>query len=91
MVRDRGAGMRKGDLDKAFEPFFQSTRTNELKNGRGVGLGLSVSRKLARQHDGDVLLDSQEGRGTSAFLVIPPSRCVSAADHQNKSTARETS
>tara|TARA_R110000787_G_scaffold43590_4_gene106782 strand:- start:6735 stop:8429 length:1695 start_codon:yes stop_codon:yes gene_type:complete len=91
MVRDRGSGMRKGDLDKAFEPFFQSTRTNELKNGRGVGLGLSVSRKLARQHDGDVLLDSQEGRGTSAFLVIPPSRCVSAADHQNKSTARETS
>jgi signal transduction histidine kinase len=91
MVRDRGSGMRKGDLDKAFEPFFQSTRKNELKNGRGVGLGLSVSRKLARQHDGDVLLDSQEGRGTSAFLVIPPSRCVTAADHQNQSTARETS
>jgi signal transduction histidine kinase len=82
--------MRKEDLDKAFEPFFQSARTKELKDGRGVGLGLSVSRKLARQHDGDVLLDSQEGRGTSAFLVIPASRCVTAADQQNSPAARKT-
>ena len=80
MVRDRGSGMSKDELEKAFEPFFQGARTNEFKDGRGVGLGLTVSRKLARQHDGDVLLDSQEGRGTSAFLVIPSSRCVVAGD-----------
>ncbi|WP_035613426.1 sensor histidine kinase [Hyphomonas johnsonii] len=84
MVRDRGAGMAKQDMDQAFEPFFQGGRANEFKDGRGVGLGLTVSRKLARQHDGDVLLDSHEGRGTSAFLVIPPSRCVTGADRQQQ-------
>lgn len=89
MVRDRGLGMTKSDVEQAFEPFFQSSRTNEMKDGRGVGLGLTVSRKLARQHDGDVLLDSQDGRGTSAFLVIPPSRCVSANEHAKPAPVRE--
>ena len=89
MVRDRGSGMSKEELEKAFEPFFQGARTNEFKDGRGVGLGLTVSRKLARQHDGDVLLDSQEGRGTSAFLVIPSSRCVTAGDQQPGERAQD--
>tara|TARA_R110000787_G_scaffold286188_1_gene403648 strand:- start:15365 stop:17056 length:1692 start_codon:yes stop_codon:yes gene_type:complete len=89
MVRDRGSGMSKEELEKAFEPFFQGARTNEFKDGRGVGLGLTVSRKLARQHDGDVLLDSQEGRGTSAFLVIPSSRCVTAGDQHPGERAQD--
>lgn len=90
MVRDRGLGMTKSDIEQAFEPFFQSSRSNEMKDGRGVGLGLTVSRKLARQHDGDVLLDSQEGRGTSAFLVIPPSRCVLATETEKPAPVRDT-
>jgi signal transduction histidine kinase len=89
MVRDRGSGMSKEEIEKAFEPFFQGARTNEFKDGRGVGLGLTVSRKLARQHDGDVLLDSQEGRGTSAFLVIPSSRCVTPGDQHSADRAQE--
>jgi signal transduction histidine kinase len=89
MVRDRGLGMTQGEVEQAFEPFFQGSRTSELKDGRGVGLGLTVSRKLARQHDGDVLLDSQDGRGTCAFLMIPPSRCVSATERERLAPVRE--
>ena len=60
--------MEKQDI--IFEPFVQVdtalTRTQE-----GIGLGLAISRDLARGMNGDLTLDSQVGRGSSFTLSLP--------------------
>jgi two-component system, chemotaxis family, sensor kinase CheA len=71
-VIDTGPGIPEGELERIFDPFAQvdeGPRTDSRT--RGAGLGLSLSRKLARSLGGDVTLESRPGRGTTATLVIP--------------------
>ncbi len=65
-VRDDGAGMSPETRDQVFEPFF-STKTG----GDHAGLGLSMVFGTARQHDGDVRIESELGEGTTVRLLLP--------------------
>lgn len=69
-VRDFGAGMTEDQCKRAFEAFYQGDPDLSRKQG-GTGLGLTLSRHLAKLHDGDVLLKSRAGIGTTAMLVLP--------------------
>ena len=64
-VSDDGAGIEEEALARLFEPFF-STRPL----GEGAGLSLSVSLALLRTIGGDLLVDSDPGRGTTATVVL---------------------
>ena len=64
-VRDTGVGIPPEHMPNLFHPFFSS------KGSKGTGLGLAVTRKIAREHGGDVLIESQVGRGTIFTLVLP--------------------
>lgn len=72
-VTDSGIGVAAEDLEQIFEPFFQvdSGTTREYP---GVGLGLAISRDLARAMGGDVSIDSTLGKGSvvSIALAIAP-------------------
>lgn len=72
-VRDTGRGIEAGQLDRIFEPFVQVdarlTRTQE-----GVGLGLAISRDLARGMGGDLRVESAVGEGSTFTLTMPLSR-----------------
>ena len=69
-VRDFGPGIPEDELDRVFEAFYQ--RETGLDRGYGgTGLGLTLCRHLARLHDGDVILKSRPGVGTTAMLVLP--------------------
>ena len=71
-VRDFGYGIPEEELDRVFEAFYQ--RENGLNRGYGgTGLGLTLCRHLARLHDGDVILKSRVGVGTTAMFVLPAS------------------
>ena len=71
-IRDFGAGIPESELERVFEAFYQ--RDNGLNRGYGgTGLGLTLCRHLARLHDGDVVLKSRVGVGTTAMLILPPS------------------
>lgn len=72
-VSDNGIGISRHDLKRIFEPFVQAEDSDARRFG-GIGLGLAISRSLARLHDGDILIASQPGRGTVAKLVLPASR-----------------
>ena len=61
-IRDFGRGLPESELEKVFDPFYQcqESRAGEFS---GTGLGLTLSRELARLHGGDVHLASRRGRG----------------------------
>lgn len=69
-IIDRGIGMSEDDLDRAFTPFWRADGSRTRKTG-GVGLGLALSRRIARVHGGDVTLRSVPGEGTTARLEVP--------------------
>ena len=73
VIRDGGIGIRPEDLGRIFEPFVQ-VEDGISRRFAGIGLGLSIARKIARLHGGDVTLDSQFGSGTMARFELPPSR-----------------
>ncbi len=69
-VIDTGIGVDKSDLDHIFRPFGQASSGIGRSFG-GAGLGLSISRDLAREMGGDVTVVSNLGEGSTFSLVIP--------------------
>jgi signal transduction histidine kinase len=72
-VADSGHGIDENSLDEIFEPFVQadSTRT---RGSEGTGLGLTISRRLAREMGGDITVRSKVGDGSTFTLVLPRGR-----------------
>ena len=67
-VADNGQGIKPEDLPHIFEPFY-STKVN----GKGVGLGLSMTYGIIREHNGVIEVDSKPGKGTVFKIKLPRS------------------
>jgi signal transduction histidine kinase len=70
-VRDTGSGVRPGDHERIFEPFVQGSDAAAPGAQRGVGLGLAISRQLARLMGGDLTVASALGEGATFTLTLP--------------------
>lgn len=71
-VIDRGAGIAPDQIERIFEPFVQIDRhVGQTNARRGVGLGLSISRDLARAMGGDIDVQSVPGQGSTFTLELP--------------------
>ncbi len=62
-VSDNGCGIASSDLHTVFERYRYSFSLSDM--GKGAGLGLTISRRIARMHGGTLLLESREGIGTT--------------------------
>src|SRR5262249_52952146 len=65
IVLDNGAGIPPEKMDDIFRPFVST------KGAKGTGLGLAVSRKILREHGGDIVVQSQVGVGAKFTLRLP--------------------
>lgn len=68
VVADEGIGMDAETLRRAFERFYRAETTGRIP---GTGLGLAIVREILMLHGGDILLESQPGRGTTARVWLP--------------------
>ena len=78
-VSDTGVGIPEEKLDKVFDPFVQAGRQLN-QPAQGVGLGLAISRDLARAMNGDIALDSDVGKGSTFTLTLPRAPRMDPAD-----------
>ena len=69
-ISDTGLGIPPEKLETIFEPFVQLKESLSDREG-GIGLGLSISRDLARAMKGDLTVESTEGKGTRFTLSLP--------------------
>jgi signal transduction histidine kinase len=69
-VVDNGMGIPEDQIERIFDPFVQVDASTTRKS-EGVGLGLAISRDLARQMGGDVTVKSRPGRGSKFTLALP--------------------
>jgi signal transduction histidine kinase len=77
-VRDRGIGMSAGDVDRLFTRFFRARDAEELSI-QGVGLGLSIVKRIVDGHGGRVSAESSLGEG-STFRVVVPAEAADVPD-----------
>ncbi|RMF17505.1 MAG: sensor histidine kinase [Alphaproteobacteria bacterium] len=71
LVIDHGAGMSAEELKDALEPFNQLDRDPYVHSGGGLGLGLPLTRAFMEAQGGELVLESEPGRGTCARLRFP--------------------
>ncbi len=69
-VKDTGIGIASKDLEKVLEPFSQ-VEDSMTRSHEGVGLGLSLAKRLALVQGGELSLESELGRGTSVSVRLP--------------------
>jgi len=77
-IADDGPGIPREQLARIFTPFFT---TKEV--GKGMGLGLTITRQVIKQHSGTLEVDSTPGRGTTFTIRLP----LAHAAHEDDSPA----
>jgi signal transduction histidine kinase len=70
-VTDRGIGIRQRDLQRVFDKFYSTWRRMDSRTQGGLGLGLTISREIARAHGGDIHVQSEVGRGSTFVVYLP--------------------
>src|SRR6185503_16521856 len=71
-VADTGGGMSPESIKRAFEPFFSNKSAEERgETGTGVGLGLAIVREIVRNHQGEIVIASEAGKGSTFTFYLP--------------------
>ncbi|WP_027473874.1 hybrid sensor histidine kinase/response regulator transcription factor [Saccharicrinis fermentans] len=70
LIKDNGIGIRKEDMDKIFERFYQSAYNQKLGLS-GSGIGLNLAKEMVLLHKGTIAVESTEGEGAAFTVRLP--------------------
>jgi len=76
-VIDTGIGIKKEDLPRVWERFFQTQEAQAMRKA-GFGLGLKISREIVQMHGGDIGIESEYGKGSRFYFTIPVQKSAPA-------------
>ena len=74
-VADTGCGIEPEFVDQIFEPFAQLS-TNDRRQTHGSGLGLTITKSLVELQDGELLVQSKAGEGSTFTVILPLTQCA---------------
>jgi two-component system phosphate regulon sensor histidine kinase PhoR len=69
-IQDNGIGMSKVAQKKVFEKFFRE-HTGDLHNVKGHGLGLAYVKQIVDDHNGQIFVESEKGKGSTFIIKLP--------------------
>jgi signal transduction histidine kinase len=64
---DKGHGIHADDIAKIFQPYFTTKEA-------GIGLGLAITERIVKEHGGQIVVESQQGKGTTFTVILPVSK-----------------
>lgn len=69
-IQDKGCGIPSTDLEQVFEPFYQ-VNSSDSRNQGGLGVGLTLCRRIIEQHQGRIWVTSELGKGSTFYIALP--------------------
>ena len=69
-IKDQGSGMSKVAQKRIFEKFYRE-HTGDLHNVKGHGLGLSYVKRIIDDHNSQIFVESEKGKGSSFIIKVP--------------------
>ena len=69
-IKDQGSGMSKAAQKRIFEKFYRE-HTGDLHNVKGHGLGLSYVKRIVEDHNSQVFVESEKGKGSTFIIKVP--------------------
>jgi len=84
-IVDNGPGIHAEDMNKLFAEFYRSKRTSE----RGVGLGLTISKKVVEAHGGAIGFRNNADGGSTFWFALPGEEQMQPGAHEERGSAHE--
>lgn len=69
-IKDDGIGIPKSQMEKLFTKFFRGSNALKLQT-EGSGLGLFITKNIVDKHNGKLIIESEEGKGTTVYIALP--------------------
>jgi signal transduction histidine kinase len=85
-VSDTGIGMTPEEVERLFGEFVR-IKNEQTRNVLGSGLGLSILKRLAQLYDGDVTVESEEGKGSTFTVTLKTLEGTPAAEEEEQETS----